>query len=98
MNIYAGTYGVVINMYTGQNLTTTTALELKIKSPAGVTVTKSLTVGNIISPRSTGKVFYTVEQGDFPVKGKYKLQLFDTTPGRRLASPIVNIDVKESLS
>lgn len=97
MAIYSNTYGFIITINTGANLSTTTTLRLRIKSPSGV-VDKMLDDTNILAPSAKGVVVYTVEDGDFPVGGKYYFQLFDETIGRRLASNVLVVDVKSSLS
>lgn len=96
MAIYSGTFGFIITINTGVDLTNTTDLILRIKSPSSTT-DKSLTVSNIVEPKTSGKLTYTVQDGDFPVGGKYQMQVFDVTAGRRLASTISLIDVKQSL-
>ena len=97
MAIYSETYGFVITIKTNADLTDTTDMRLRIKSPSG-TIDKLLTVANILAPASKGVVAYTVVQGDFPVGGKYQFQLFDETTGRRLASNIMLVEVKTSLT
>lgn len=97
MAIFSETYGFVLTINTGTDLSSATNLTLRMKTPSG-TVDKALTVANILEPKTAGRIAYTVVEGDFPVGGKYQLQIFDVTTGRRLASSIVSIDVKPSLT
>ncbi len=98
MAIYSETFGFIITINTGQGLDSATNFRLRIKPPTGSTVDKLLTDSAILSPKSAGKVVYDVVEGDFPVGGKYYIQLFDETAGRRLASAILTLDVKQSLT
>ncbi len=97
MAIYSNTYGFIITINTAADLSSTTSLRLRIKSPTSVS-DKLLTNADILAPSTRGVVVYTVEDGDFPVGGKYSFQLFDETIGRRLASTILTVDVKSSLT
>lgn len=96
MAIYSETYGFVLTINTGVDLTSTTDLILRLKTPSG-TVDKVLTTAHMLEPKTAGKIAYTVQEGDFPVGGKYLMQIFDVTSGRRLASSIITLNVTASL-
>ena len=97
MAIYSETYGFVLTINVGVDLTSTTDLLLRMKTPSG-TVDKGLDTTHMLEPKTAGKVAYTVQEGDFPVGGKYQMQIFDVTTGRRLASTIITLDVRPSLT
>lgn len=90
-------YGYAIKINTGVDLTNTTSLMLKLRSPSGVTKTKTIPVANINSPKKAGIISYGVEEGDFDEPGIYSVQLIDNTPGRKIASEVKKIQVLNSL-
>lgn len=97
MIIYSGTYGFTITISTGQDLSSATTILLKIKAPSGDTVERNLNGSNVLTPTTSGKIRYTTVSGDFPNAGSYQIQAFDLTGGKRLASPIIKVKVKQSL-
>lgn len=94
--IYSNTYGFTLTIETGRDLSDTT-LRLRIRNPNSINVDRTLSSVNIITPKTLGKVIYTVADGDFPIPGNYQIQLFDETAGRKLASSVIKIKVRPSL-
>lgn len=97
MAIYSDTWGFILSIKTGTDLSSATDLILRFKTPSGSVVDKVLDETNIAAPASKGVINYLIQDGDFPVGGAYTFQLFDVTTGRRLASNIGNLSVVQSL-
>lgn len=96
--VYSSSYGFQITFDTKRDLTSSTSLRLRIRKPDGTNNDRVLDTSSISEPKSSGKVFYTVQQNDFPVPGMYKLQLFDETGGtQKIASDVVSLKVQASL-
>ena len=93
--IYQNSYGFKLTFNTGQDLSITTNLLLRIKSPS-TTVSRDLTVTNI-QDAIKGIVFYDVIVGDFTLDGLWELQLIDNTPGRFIPSDVKKLIVKKVL-
>ncbi len=97
LQIFTGTYGFTITIATSRDLSDALALRLRIRNPLGVNIDRALTSANILTPKTEGNVFYTVNNADFVMPGTYQIQLFDETSGRKLAASIIKIKVKASL-
>jgi hypothetical protein len=96
--VFTGAYGYDLVIDTTLDLTGATDLKLRIKNPAGTTVTRSLTAANIDPPEEEGIVRYTVASSDFTSTGLYRLQISDETGGgKKLASNIFKLRAKASV-
>ena len=98
MSVQAGSFGYVLSLATGLDLSAATAVNLIIKAPASppTTVAIPLPVGLVDGP--TGQVAYQVGAGDFPVPGVYQLQVQDASTGRSVFSRVSSLVVEPNLS
>lgn len=98
LEIFTGAYGFDIVIDTNLDLTGSTSIKLRIKSPSGTVVTKSLTDVNVDAPASSGIIRYTVASGDFSSAGLYKLQVSDETGGtKKITSSILKVRARPSV-
>lgn len=95
---YTGAYGFDLVIDTNLDLSEATLIKLRIKSPGGTTVTRTLTDSDVVAPASDGIVRYTVASNDFTAPGLYKVQVSDETGGsKKLTSTILKVRVRPSL-
>lgn len=94
---YTGAHGFPLVIDTNLDLSEATDIKLRIKSPAGSTVTRNLTPANVDAPTSSGIVRYTVASNDFTTTGLYKLQVSDETEGKKVTSDIYKVRVRASV-
>jgi uncharacterized membrane protein len=94
---FTGAHGFDLVVDTNLNLEGATDIKLRIKSPTGTTVSRSLTAANVDAPASSGIVRYVVAANDFTVPGLYKVQVSDETDGKKLTSAIVKVRSRASL-
>ncbi len=94
---YTGAHGFDLVIDTNLDLEGATDIKLRIKSPAGTTVTRSLTGANIDTPATQGIVRYLVAAADFTLPGLYKIQVSNETAGKKLTSGILKVRSRASL-
>lgn len=98
LEIFTGAFGFDVVIDTNLDLTNSTAIKLRIKSPSGTVATKSLTGANVDAPASDGIVRYSVATGDFATAGLYKLQVSDETGGnKKVTSSILKLRARPSV-
>jgi hypothetical protein len=97
LETFTGAHGFDLVVDTNLDLTGASDIKLRIKSPSGITVTRSLTASDVDDPASVGIVRYVVQPSDFTMTGLYKIQVSDETGGKKLSSSIVKIRVRASL-
>lgn len=98
MSIQAGSFGVVLSLETGLDLSAATVVNLSIKAPGAVPVAKSIGLPAGLVNGPTGKVAYQVVSGDFPTAGVYRLQVVDASPGRNVPSRVAVLVVEANLA
>lgn len=98
MSIQAGSYGFVLSLSSGLDLSTATAVNLILQAPGGAPVVKPipLPAGMVNGP--AGQIAYQVGALDFPAPGVYLVQVQDASPGRSLFSRVAQLVVEENLS
>lgn len=96
--IQAGNFGYVLTLQSGLDLSTATAVNLVIKAPLQVPVSKSLPLPASVIDGPSGQIGYQVSQGDFPAPGVYQLQVVDVSPGRQVASRVATLVVEPNVS
>lgn len=69
--MYLDTFGVNIDITTNYDLTGNTSVTLDVFDTAGVATSRAVTVTN----EASGIVRYVAEEGHFPLKGEYYLQV-----------------------
>ena len=98
LEVFTGAYGFDLKIDTNLDLSSSTLIKLRIKSPAGTISTKTLDDTNIVDPAEDGVVIYTVASGDFSAAGLYKLQVSDETGNaKKITSQILKVHVKPSV-
>lgn len=98
IEIYTGAYGFDLVIDTNLDLTNATVIKLRIKTPSGTVLTKTLSDVNVDLPVSAGIVRYTVSAGDFTASGLYKLQVSDETGAtKKITSSILKVKAKPSV-
>ena len=98
LEIFTGAYGFDVVIDTNLDLTNSTVIKLRIKSPSGTVISKTLTDDNVDDPASSGIVRYTVQSGDFASAGLYKLQVSDETGGsKKVISSILKLRARPSV-
>lgn len=97
MSVQVGSYGYVLSLESGLDLSTATAINLLIKPPAaGATVTKSIPISAVVD-KAAGKIGYQVVIGDFPIPGVYQLQVQDASAGRSIFSRVTSLVLESNL-
>lgn len=98
MSIQAGSYGYVLSLDTGLDLSTATAVNLLIKPLLSPAVVKAIPLPAGLVDGPSGKIAYQVVQGDFLTPGVYHLQVQDVSPGRSVFSTVTSLVVEANLA
>lgn len=98
MSIQAGSYGYVLSLETGLDLSTATVVNLIIKARLSQPVVKPIPLPAGLVDGPAGKVAYQVVDGDFPTPGVYQLQVEDASPGRSVLSGVTALVAEANLA
>lgn len=98
MSVQAGSFGYVLSLGSGLDLSTATAVNLLIKAPGAAAVTKAIPIPAGLVDGPSGAVAYQVVDGDFPTPGVYGLQVVDVSTGRSVFSRVAQLVVEQNLS
>ena len=95
--LFKGDIGKSISQTTGIDWTGNTAKQVKIKKPAGTTVT--YTGSNVVvDDAATGQIHIVTATGDLSETGEYLFQAKVTISGVELYGPVMGFSVEEVLT
>lgn len=93
-----GSYGFTLTITSGISLEGSDDVLVIIRRPNGSKVRRRWSDGDVtIVTAATGKVSIEVVQGDFPIPGTYKIQVWDEASDRRIGSGIARLTATQSI-
>jgi uncharacterized protein YjlB len=93
-----GSYGFTLTIVSGISLEDSDDVLVVIRRPNGSKIRRRFSEGDVtIVTASTGRVSIEVEEGDFPIAGTYKIQVWDETDERRIGSGIARVTATQSI-
>jgi hypothetical protein len=93
-----GSYGFTLTIVSGISLVDSDDVLVIVKRPNGSKIRRRYSDGDVeILTASTGRVSIEVEEGDFPIPGTYKIQVWDEASDRRIGSGIARLTATQSV-